>query len=30
MNNLESYTASLEARFPDPSKVRVVVGMSGA
>ncbi len=29
MNNLEAYTASLEARFPDPSKVRVVVGMSG-
>jgi len=29
MNNLDQYTASLEARFPDPSKVRVVVGMSG-
>ncbi|OXS62583.1 tRNA 2-thiouridine(34) synthase MnmA [Cohnella sp. CIP 111063] len=29
MNNLEALTASLETRFPDPSKVRVVVGMSG-
>jgi len=29
MNHLDAYTASLERRFPDPSKVRVVVGMSG-
>ncbi|TVY00455.1 tRNA 2-thiouridine(34) synthase MnmA [Cohnella terricola] len=29
MNNLDANALSFEDRFPDPSKVRVVVGMSG-